>query len=323
MKHQTLVPPIHRTRTRRGAFTLVEVLVSLGVLMVLMAVILVPINLGMNLFHIGKARSEVQQANQLVINQLMGELKKAVFVFPNESIIGTTDRPPYNNEPGDPDSNEFRTAEEPYYDTVLGTRVSNTGRIDFLLPASDSAGAFLMPPVANNYIVTYYARRLRADTPYDEFSNPMVLWRAQYPYKNDDGTVPSPLPAGFSDISHQRYNDLDTDSSAWLTQIADEPNLESQTDVAGPEVLLASHTQLTPRDMMVVVTDERKANLSPTDPDHSLATSTAFNCSPNRDGKISHVTIHLTLAKYDAVNATGKQSQGIRSTQTVSLPNIR
>lgn len=318
MKHQTLVPPVHRTRTRRGAFTLVEVLVSLGVLMVLMGVILVPLNLGMSFFHIGKTRSEVQQANQLVINQLMGELRRAVFVFPNEAIIGITDRPPYNNEETPSDPEERKAAEDPYYDLKNNERAANTGRLDFLLPALDSNGAFLMPPVANNYIVTYYARRLDTDIPYDEFSNPMALWRAQYPYRNDDGTTPS----DFSDIGPERYDSFANDSSSWLVQMADEPNLEALTN-GSEDALSASHTQLTPRDMKVVVSSEKNANLAQDDPEYSLSTTTSFRCSPNSNGKINLVGIYLTLEKYDAIGAAGKKGQRIRAFQSVDLPNIR
>ena len=49
----------HRTesgRGRRAGFTLIEIMVALAITMILLAIILVPINLAINLMHIGRAR---------------------------------------------------------------------------------------------------------------------------------------------------------------------------------------------------------------------------------------------------------------------------
>jgi len=266
MKHQTL----HlndRRRSTRSAFTLVEILVALGVMMLLLVIVLVPVNLGLNLFHIGKARAEISQANQLVLNQLSRELRQAVYVYPNEAMPGVANAP----------------------------SVANTSRIDFILPALDNKGAVLTPTRASNYLVTYYARRLKqkdedgAEVPYDVFSNPIVLWRAQYP---------APIIRTQTDGEPTNLDNAST----------------SNTDT------LASHTQVTPRDMALIVSDATT----------SFQPSSSFICDDaNGDGKIDRVTISLLLAKYDSVGAAGVdgdgtiRSQQIRQTRTVELPNIR
>lgn len=306
MKQYRTARKVLRTPHRkRGAFTLVEVLVALAVMMVMMTIILVPINMGMNVFHIGKARAEVQQANQLVINQLAAELKQAVYVFPNEEMPGITDKAPYNGAP--------------YYDSATSTRVSNTARLDFLLPEVGNNGAILAPPVANNYIVTYYAHRLDPNStkPYDVFNNPIVLWRAQYPYRND--SITSTNTADLVDLAAGRYSDIanlsETDLD-WLRQDKGEPNLASQSSVNNDAVISASHTQITPRDMVLVAPNAQSGT--------SFQPDSSFICDDaNGDGKIDRVTISLLLGKYDSIGAAGDNSQQIRSMQTVALPNIK
>jgi type II secretory pathway pseudopilin PulG len=319
MNHYTSRMTFNRQPRKRGAFTLVEVLVALAVMMVMMTIILVPINMGMNLFHIGKARSEVQQANRLVINQLAAELKQAVFVFPNEEMRGVTNKAPYSSAP-------YLVADgsQPYYDTnyrntATAKGVSNTARLDFLLPAVGTNGAILSPPVANNYIVTYYARRLDADLnkPYDIFSNPVVLWRAQYPYRNDSPS--STNTADLVDLGAGRYSEIANLSETkydWLRQTKGEPNLYAYANVNNSAVLSTSHTQLTPRDMALVAPDA--ASGTSYQPDSSF-----IGDDTNNDGKIDRINISILLTKYDSIGAEGDKSQQIRSTQTVVLPNIR
>lgn len=320
-----------RAGSTPGAFTLIEILVALAVLMLMLSIILVPINMGLNVFHIGKARSEVQQANQLVLNQLAAELKSAVFVFPNEEMPGITNKAPYtaaNNQNN-----------QPYYSKTTNAGVSNTARLDFLLPATNGA-AILTPPQASNYIVTYYARRLDPDPnkAYDVFSNPIVLWRAQYPYRNDDGS------AATTNLNSTRYpvwtGSAVRTGSEWLTQSNDEPHLESQSGYTILAVA-ASHTLLTPRDMALValptsVANRTRAELSATPTDlngdgtieenetRSYQPDSSFICDDiNGDGKIDRVTISLLLQKYDSLADAADKSQQLRSTQTVALPNIK
>ncbi len=318
-QYQTARSAMRTPRHKRGAFTLVEVLVALAVMMVMMTIILVPINMGLNVFNIGKTRSEVQQANRLVVNQLVTELKQAVHVFPNEEMMGITNLAPYLGAP--------------YYDSVTSTRVSNTARLDFLLPEVTDNGSILAPPVANTYLVTYYARRLKAkkdddvsDNPYDVFTNPVVLWRAQYPFRPKTST--SPVPEYVANLTDSRYSDWTNNSNKWLIQERGEPNLDLVLEPGTkPNVtytnqplnvstVSASHTQITPRDMALVAPNAGSAT--------SYQPDSSFICNDsNADNKIDQVTINFVLAKYDSSNAAGDKPQQIRSIHTVSLPNIR
>lgn len=303
-----------RAGSTPGAFTLVEVLVALAVLVLMMAIILVPINMGLNVFHIGKARSEVQQANQLVLNQLAAELKSAVFVFPNEQMPGITNKAPYLTNGG-----------KPYYDPAgSGTPVDNTARLDFLLPAVAANGSILTPPQANNYVVTYYARKLDDDTtkPYDIFSNPIVLWRAQYPYSPDPSGAALTTPAN---LTNTRYSNWTDNANKWLLQYDGEPNLSPAPSMGLPDFCnqdvnaasAASQTLITPRDMALVASSADAATPF-YQPDSSFVCDDA-----NGDGKIDRVTMSLKLLKYDSIAAADDKSQQIRSTQSVALPNIK
>lgn len=307
----------HRRSTRQ-AFTLVEILVALAVMMLMLTIILVPINMGLSVFHIGKARAEVQQANQLVLNQLASELKGAIHVFPNEELPGITNRAPYS-----------ANANKPYYDTSTSTEVSNTARLDFLLPAVNAvSGSILTPPRSNNYVVTYYARRLDPAKAYDVFTNPIVLWRAQYAYRNDD-----PASTNTADLVNLGTDRYSPSVAPWLTQIKGEPNLVSYGDINNAAIALASHTLITPRDMALVSPTsvskpgQTMAELivsDPTNVEASYQPDSSFVCDDvNGDGKIDRVTMSLLLQKYDSLGADDDKSQQIRATQTVALPNIK
>ena len=290
-----------RTRSTPGAFTLIEILVALAVMVVMLSIILVPVNMGLNVFHIGKARAEVQQANQLVINQLTSELKRAVFVFSNEEMPGITNKAPYT-----------ANSDKPYFETITSAGANNTARLDFLLPAVAANGSILTPPQPNNYVVTYYARRLDATNAYDIFSNPIVLWRAQYPYRNDDPT--STNTADLINLNSNRYSPT---AAPWLTQTYSEPNLGAQSDINNASVAATSHTLITPRDMALVA-----PSAAATPPNYQPDSS--FVCDDaNNDGKIDRVTMSLLVQKYDSLGAANDKSQQIRSTQSVALPNIK
>lgn len=291
-----------RTRSTRSAFTLVEILVALGVMMLLLVIVLVPVNMGLDLFHIGKARSEVTQANQLVLNQLASELRQAVYVFPNEEMPGIT------NKAGSP---YLGNGSEPYYDTGTTAAVSNIARIDFLLPVTAANGSITTPLKSTNYIVTYYARRLNPVNPYDPFANPIILWRAQYPYRNDNPT--STNTANLVDFSTQYAA---SPPAPWLRQVDGEPNLETQSNIDNAAVVAASHIALMPSNMALVA-----ANATATTPWYQPDSS--FTCDDaNGDGKIDRVSMSLLMAKYDSIGADSRNQQ-IRLTRTVDLPNIK
>src|SRR5690606_19888634 len=125
-----------------------------------------------------------------------------------------------------------------------------TARLDFLPPTIAANGSILVPPIANNYVVTYYARRLKDDPAqaYDVFTNPIVLWRAQYPYRNDDPS--STNTANLINLGADRYA---APVANWLSQEKGEPNLKPQSNINNSAIASASHTLLTPRDMALVV----------------------------------------------------------------------
>ena len=306
-----------RIRSTRSAFTLVEILVALGVMMLLLVIILVPVNMGLDLFHIGKARSEVTQANQLVLNQLANELRQAVYVFPNENMPGITTKVPYTNNTTSPNF-------APYYDSALTpSRVSNTARIDFLLPVSASNGSITTPLKPTTYLVTYYARRLFTDRDYDGFSNPILLWRAQYAYGSDNTAV--------ANLGNTRYDDWSSTSTDWLKQTMGEPNLQIQgsNDTA---LISASHTQIVPSDMALVASraglpvppvDSNGNSVIDESEIRSYQPDSSFVCDDtNGDGKIDRVSMSLLMAKYDSIGAESRNQQ-IRLTRTVELPNIK
>ncbi|MDF2440889.1 MAG: hypothetical protein JWN98_1873, partial [Abditibacteriota bacterium] len=58
-----------RAHQSRG-FTLIEIMVALAILMLMLTIILVPINLGARITHIGTARADVQQASQQLLNRI-------------------------------------------------------------------------------------------------------------------------------------------------------------------------------------------------------------------------------------------------------------
>lgn len=337
----------NRLRTRRhGGFTLIEIMVALAVFSLMLTVILIPINLSLDLLHIGKARSEVQQASQVTLDQLQRELRQAVYVFPNAQLRGVTDRYPYgsstNNQAPYIHMDGVAVVNKAFVDSAttgactssFGRR-NNTARIDFLVPRTNPTnGIVLTPTVPEYYLVTYYARRLvvpdSGDQPYDPFNNPVVLFRAQTPYRIDANTFfPAPdRPAAFNlNTTASRYplpcaagteQDLNR-GSMWLTQSQhSEPNLEPLTRAESGTVV-GSHTLVTPRGMALIVPEAGTGVYSPT---------TSFVCEDtDGDGKINRVTISLELAQFDSIGADTRNGspvdQRIRFPRTVDLPNVK
>lgn len=303
--------------TRRRAFTLVEVLVALGIMMLLMVIILVPVNMALNVFHIGRARSDVQQANRLTMNQIVTDLRQTTFVYPNEQMPGITSKSPYTSN-----------SNYPYYQLGGTGGVRNLSRLDMILPVRDSTGNVVTPLQPTNYIVTYYARRFKptttggADNPYDNYTNPVVLWRAQYPYKNDNNTTFASYSATNTNNTSSRYPITPSSSppyagQIWLTQSAqEEPNLETLCTYSS-STTQSSHVQVTPRDMGLVAPNAESTTALSYKPD------TTFSCDDiNNDGKIDRVTISINQAKYDALGAQSSY-QRQRLVQIVDLPNVK
>lgn len=209
---------LHSPPSRRRAFTLVEVMVALAVLVVLLVVMFVPLNMSSDLANIAQARANTQLAADTALNQMTGELQRAIVVFPNDHLAGVTTLPPYNQNAG---QNGYFF---PYLRDALGyangaqnvdacrggtdpnnpahpalVAAGNSARIDFLLPgtSSGSLDARIQP---DNTLVSYYCRRRDISKPFDPIDNPVTLFRAQMPYRqfvqNSDGSVGlAPFPA--------------------------------------------------------------------------------------------------------------------------------
>jgi len=270
MRHHITNSLRQGNKVSRRAFTLVEVLVALAIFMLLLAIILVPLNMGFTMLHLGKANADVQSSTQRVIDRMRGDLTKAIYVYPNDVVptvtgIPTNPKLPYGN-PADISPTVLSVPVNPYFDgdpcTVITEtsppqgRVSNLSRIDMLLPETNN-GSILTPVLPTYYIVTYYARRRDVMKPYQPIDNPIVLYRAQIPFRgaqspanpeyliSDAGAAVTPAtsgdqyPAGDSlnaNIYSSRYTNLtacgaaDNRSAEWLTQSPDgEPNLEPLT----------------------------------------------------------------------------------------------
>lgn len=145
------------TRHSKG-FTMIELLISLGILALLFSMLFLPMMSGLNLFNRGKASVDVQANVRQAMEQMQRELALAMYVYPNEKgYINTSTS-----------SNEY---------TVLD-------RIDIVLPKNLLSGGSLMSPLQpETRIVTYYVHVTDTLSSYnaDAFpSNLRVLYRAEY-----------------------------------------------------------------------------------------------------------------------------------------------
>ena len=112
---------------------------------------------------------------------------------------------------------------------------ANTSRLDLILPNEDSGSADVNKR-AGNVLISYYCRRRDMSKPFDPIENPVVLYRAQIPYRlsfldtstNLFGTqsfnAPDRTTAPNADLSDGRYTKRSTsctpDTSRglkWLT----------------------------------------------------------------------------------------------------------
>jgi prepilin-type N-terminal cleavage/methylation domain-containing protein len=357
-------------RMRHSAFTLIEVMVALTIFAIMMAIIFVPLNMGLNLFHIGKTRAELLQAAQDTLDKMERELRKAVYVFPNEALPGVTDRAPYQINDVDSGGQPINPEGKPYV-RVSGSGmgvcnvqsraqaeyVNNPSRLDFLLPNNFYSGSEQLQPVlplsAGPYLVSYYYRRLAMQRDMNEdgdlldpedqigpdpFDNPIVLFRAQMPYREHNGSTVldsgnrnvNLLPANIGNTQPARYQKpsdplfstfcggsaLSTNrGSYWLNQLApmNEPNLEplckdSNAFSGGslsPDVP-GSHTVMLPRGVSLVA---RNAYGAASPPD--FTPDTTFRCADtDGDHKIDVVTINLAVSSYDENGADRSNGRG-------------
>lgn len=309
-------------RLRSHGFTLIEVLVALALFTVLMVVVFVPLTQAARFLSVGKTRTGLQQAANQTVTQLQRDLQRAIYVYPNDNLPGITDALPYSSTP---------VSIAPYFrGTVRDDTTGNTSRIDMLLPELDVNGNAKYPVTPAKYIVTYYARRLDATKDYDVYSNPIVLFRAQYPYVNPDGTSLSVAV----DTSSARYSG----SPAWLTQSNTAANrgefdLEPYCqDATAGGLISGNHILATPRNVALVSPNATPSTLPAR---YNLIPTTSFTCADtNSDGKIDQVTVNLTLTQFDrqVTNGGNDSTQSVGSNlnfqkfslaQTINLPNVR
>ncbi len=325
---------------RRG-FTLIEVMVALAILSLLLVILFVPLNLGVNMTQLGTANADSQQAAQTTMNRIVGELSRATFVFPNQRMVGITDKAPYTNN-----TKSGETIGYPYYqangtntDACSGlTPVENTSRLSFLLPRIDEN------PGANRRdksysIVTYYARRedptATADK-YDAEVNPLGLYRTRLPYKRNDGTLFPNNTTPQALVDNRRYpSSTDCGGNAafynsgarWLVQNelgepllgSFNPDTSDQIGGATPatDTVPFSDSRITPKGAGLYAP---AANvLPPATP--RFEPETTFICEDtNNNGVIDRVTITLVIGKYDSAGAQNR-AQTVRLTRVVDLPN--
>ena len=202
-----------RLRRSRPAFTLVEVLVALGILAILLVIIVLPLRLGFDSFNRGNAQALTQSAVQATLTDMTNDIRDAVYVFPNARVAGITTKPPYVNSASSFDgtglpyylSKDTADTKEPGGGTIangiaclsLANKVepgSNPSRLDMIQVRRDGSGNVLTPLAPSYNIVSYYARRQQLNKPYDPVDNPIVMYRAEYPaFGLDNNGNPNPM----------------------------------------------------------------------------------------------------------------------------------
>lgn len=350
-----------RIHARRG-FTLIEILVALGIFSILLAIIMIPLNMGVNMTRIGSARTDAQQAGQAMMNRIVTDLRGATYVFPNEPMPGITDKAPYSNN-----KNTGDTLGYPYYRDVAGTEdvcgttkvpFANTGRIDFLKPVAGAQGV--------HSIASFYAAR--ADTKhkwddtdpstYDADLNPVVMYAAQMPFERTDGSDylisskhnalvgSSRLPDGSAGTQCTNSGADINQGARWLMHNgAGEPFLALQTDpnpsanpvnpafqdelnpAAGTSPTdPASNNRITPRGIGLYApqayNDPQKDLKANQEKGRMFTPSTSFICEDTNSNGIID-RVTVTLVLGKYDGAGAEnRAQSVRFTQTVDLPNV-
>ena len=169
-----------RFRQTRRAFTVLEVMVALGILAILLVIIILPLRVAFDSLNKSSSQSLTQSSLDSTIAQFDKDLRQAVYVFPNARVPGVTDKEPYttaNNPNGLPyyistdkrgrQTNRAKArrwkARRPRLSGGLLQPWSNTSRIDMIQVRRDDSGNVLTPIVPSYNIVTYYARRQQLD----------------------------------------------------------------------------------------------------------------------------------------------------------------
>jgi len=359
-----------QTTSRANAFTLVEMLVAIAVLSILLAVVFVPLRLAINSFHIGQAQSSTQNAAQATLDDMERDFRRAGYIFPNTALVNVTDKAPYTNNLihlNDPqgvpytksiDGGDTATPTRGICEKVLLPAVpsptpvptsapnsygfGNTSRLDMILVKRDGNGKAILPPQPDDSVVTYYPRRQNINLPYDPVDNPLVLYRAEFPFRDisgtvkapelttaDNATIPAAYPSGCTAIERPNKHR----GALWLEHnVYGEANLDLLVE-AGNGV----QTAAIPRGVGLVASQAYRLNSNlnpaptpPTTAEAPLVPDTSFQLSDtNGDGKINQVAVSLALETFDSgqganVNSNGQpKGQIVRARRVFDLPNVR
>jgi len=342
---------MNRTTSRASAFSLVEMLVAIAVLSILLAVVFVPLRLAINSFHVGQAQTSTQNAAQATLDDMERDIHRAAYVFPNTALAGITDKAPYLNNK----INSTDALGVPYVKSKVATDTasplqgvcdrtanavafSNTSRVDMLLVKRRN-GQAVLPPQPDDSVVSYYARRQNIDKPYDPVDNPLVLYRAEFPFRDTTGVTSAPdLPtANNADVpalypSSCTTRAVQNRSELWLSHnVYGEANLEPLVQ-AGSGV----QTVAIPRGVGLVASQAFRLNTTlnptptpPTPAEAPLVPDTSFQLrDTNGDGKIDQVDVSIALETFDSnqsnVNSNGQpKGQIVRARRVFDLPNVR
>ncbi len=199
-----------RSRQSHRAFTIIEMMVALGILAILLVIIVLPLRLGFDSFNAGNARSLTQSSLDSTMTQFEMDFRNAVYIIPNAPVAGVTNKEPYttaNNPSGFPyylstDNTDIKEPGKGAAGVPNGIACStssehwaNTSTISMIQVRRDDSGNVLTPLAPSYNIVTYYARRAQLDKDYDPIDNPVVMYRAEYPAFAPKGTDPDSPPA--------------------------------------------------------------------------------------------------------------------------------
>ena len=350
----------------RRAFSLVEMLVALAIFLVLLAAAFVPIKLAGDLSGVATARAGAQQSAFDGIVQIKRDIKRAIIILPNAQIRNVTDQEPYLSNgllPYLRDSTSMgsgdacRTGTDPIDNTKAAVvAAANTSRLDLILPNEDNGSADVNGR-ASNVLVSYYCRRRDMTKPFDPINNPIVLYRAQVPYRVSYLNTTTNLfetqafkapdqPSAFNaDLSEGRFGKRTPASSCtsdtsrglrWLTMnqygefdlapLCLPPSSSGPISGSAPPTF-GAHTLVLPSDTALITP---YANTGSYVPDVTFSLSS----TGTKGSKIDRVTIQLSVGQYDAnsvnrrdANKTGGQAlqpQFARTlTDKVDAPNIK
>ena len=339
-------------------------LVALAVLAVLLVVMFVPLNMSSDLANIAQARANTQTAADRALDQITGELQRAIVVYPNDHVPGVTTLPPFNTNPGQngyffpylrdasgyntatgaQNANACRTGADPNNAAHPAlVAAGNTARIDFLLPRQN-VGALDARLQPENTLVSYYCRRLDISKPFDPISNPVVLFRAQMPYRvyrqQTDGSIvaePFMAPDAPAAVNLRLTTDRFSNRAAgcasqpavtrrelaWMTQnqfgefdLA--PICQTPPPQGNVPPTFAQHALVLPRDVAVIAPQASTA-FTPTT---SFVPDAAFlTRDTNGDGKIDVVEVQLNVGQYDQGYAVRRDNSALGG-KAVPLPQV-